>query len=180
MVIEVTVTGKNIEKLTKRINDRAAIRAWDDANWVALRMEHHVVDIVSREFRNDRADDRRKKGTTKLINSFQGYVIGTRGQVPVHAQLGIKPGVNEKKVAALENGSPAHWIDPGEKGWLSFPRDVTDEGTLENLAGRIRSRNAYGRGPKFATNEPVFHPGNRAYRFMERARDRARRDLRNR
>lgn len=180
MVIKVEIKNADLKRLNKRLTDRAAVRAYNVATFAAQAMEEEVVDIVEYYFVNDRPPSRRKTNQTKLINSFRGFVRGTRGELPVDAVLGLKPGANEKKVAALEHGSSPHIIqgDP----WLAWPRDVTEEGTLENLPARSRIRNAIGTGPRsfFATRNPVYHPGNAAYGFMAQARQRVRHMIRDR
>lgn len=180
MVIKVEIKNADLKRLNKRLTDRAAVRAFNEATFAAKVMEEEVVDIVGYYFNNERQGKRHKKGTTHLINSFRGFVRGVRGSLPVNAVLGIKPGVNEKKVAALEYGSPPHEIKGNP--WLAFPRDVAEEGILENEAARRRIRNALGTGPKsqFATRNPVQHPGNAGYFFMKQARERARRALKSR
>lgn len=181
MVLNVSIKNADLKRLENRLTDRAAVRAYNVATTAAKIMEEEVVDIVGFYFINDRPGGeggRRKKGTTKLINSFRGFVRGTRGELPVDAVLGLKPGVNEKKVAALEHGSPPHVIQ-GEP-WLFFPRGPGEEGTLDDFGARQRIIQAYGFGRKsgFATQQPIHHPGNVAYRFMAQARERARRRIR--
>lgn len=178
MVLRVQITGSDLKRLNRRLTDRAAVRAHNVATTAAEIMEEEVVDIVRFYFVNDRPPTRRKSHAIKLVNSFRGFVEGERGQLPVTAVLGIKRGVNEKKVAALEHGSPPHFI-VGQP-WLAFPRSVNEEGTLDNLKARDRIRAAYGGGrkSKFATQTPIFHPGNIAYNFMKQARDRARQRIR--
>jgi hypothetical protein len=183
-MINVTITSGDLRKLEKTLTDRAAVRAYKVAEFAAGQLEEEVVDIVKYYFVNDRPPVRRKKGATHLVNSFVGRVEGVRGQLPVNAVLAIKRGVNEKKVAALEYGSPSHEIKGNP--WLAFPRSVLGEGTLDDLEARSRIRNAYGgRGPRggknyFATQGVIMHPGNKAYNFMKQARDRVRRTLRTR
>lgn len=188
-MINVTIKNNDLKRLEKSLTDRAAVRAFNVATFAAKQMEVEVVDIVKFYFVTDRTGKRHKKGTTHLVNSFQGKVVGTRGQLPVDAVLGIKRGVNEKKIAALEHGSPPHEIPPGEGGWLAFPRSVLNRGELgtkSQLARASQIRNAYGaKGPRggknmFATPNPVQHPGNLAYHFMAQARQRVRQMLRSR
>lgn len=182
-MINVTIKSGDLKRLEKTLTDRAAVRAFNVATFAADQMVEEVQDIIEFYFVTDRPPERRKPNTIKLINSFEGHVNGVRGHLPVDAVLGLKRGVNEKKVAALEHGSPPHLIQGNP--WLAWPRDVTEEGTLSNLTARSRVRNAYGRpgrgGNKFfATRNPVPHPGNAAYNFMAQARQRVRHMLRDR
>lgn len=64
-----------------------------------------VVDIVSDELPR-REGDRHKANTTHLEDSFTYHIIqGGDGGFPMTLELTIKPGVNAKKVAALEFGA---------------------------------------------------------------------------
>jgi hypothetical protein len=184
-MINVTITSKDLRRLEKTLTDRAAVRAYNVATFAANAMEEEVKDIIEYYFVTDRPANRRKGGM-RLINSFEGVVEGTRGQLPVDAVLRAKRGADKAKILSLNNGSAAHWISPSEEGWLAWPRDVLEEGNLNDPPQRGQIRQAYGkpstRGNRyFATRQPVFHPGNPTpYQFMEQARQRVRHMIRDR
>jgi hypothetical protein len=187
MVIRVSVSPLAASSLERKVTRAAANRAFRTATFLADRMEIHVVQVVREKFVTDRPSGgklpRHKKNTPHLINSFRGFVEGGPNDLPIDAVLGIKRGVNEKKIAALEYGSPPHAMQGVP--WLAWPRDVSEEGFLDREDQRRRLRNAYGRpgrgGNKiFATQEIIVHPGNKPYGMMAEARRRARQDLKRR
>jgi hypothetical protein len=183
-MIRVQISDADMRRLTERITQRAAVRAYNEAVWAARQMEIEVVNILEASpLILDRPPERRKAYATHLVNSFQGRVVGTRGQLPVVAVLGIKPGVNEKKIAALEYGSPSHEIS-GPNG-LAFPRRPRGDSPDQRVRGGLRStraaygrRTSTGRADLFWTDTPVIHPGNRGYHFMRDARRRVKRMIR--
>lgn len=159
---EVKITKQTIDRLTKNFQGDQAEKVWDLATQAGPIMEKEVVEIIKSEMFWDRSPHRRHPHTIKLVNSFVAVIDGRRGDLAVQSRLTHKRGVNAKKIAALEFGSPPHEIS-GPNG-LKFPRGEVGE--------LNRARNAYGKNNYFTPN-PVVNPGFEGYHMMRRARDHA-------
>lgn len=95
-----------------------------EAHQLAARLEAEAIKLT-RERTEERTGDRHKPNTTHLVNSWRGVVTRIGNRLVV--SLTIKPGVNAKKVAAIEygaqrpyeirarNGNRMVW-EPGENG----------------------------------------------------------------
>lgn len=168
---EITLSQRSLGTL-EAVMTAAAIRTANTTARVAAEgMEREVVAIIKREMFWDRAPRRRKTQTTKLVNSFVGVVEG-EGTTRVTARLTLKSGVNAKKVAALEYGSPPHEISP--RGW-----DGEDDGGGSDFLwfpdprqARGPAWNAY--GPNNFRTKVVVHPGRAGFHMMRRAREHVR------
>lgn len=163
--VEVRIPERTLKKLADTIQRDQAEKVWQLATRAAPIMETEVVKIIKAEMFWDRDPDRRKPHTTKLVNSFVAVVDGRRGLPNVAARLTTKPGVNAKKVAALEHGYGSHEIPPGRNGFLGFPRSELEDAVNQ-------ARNAYGRN-NFVTKNSVVNPGHEGFHMMRRARDHA-------
>lgn len=162
----VTVDVASFSRLEAAARRKAAEAAWKQQERAAQVMLSTVNEAVRRDFVYDRSPHRRKKGTTKLINSFTTRVDGTRGRFPVKAVLTIKPGVNAKKIAALNYGTnKTYTINPRNSPKLRFPK----AGGKNAKWGNPKFLNAYGennRAVLTVSREPFD-----GKHFMEEARD---------
>jgi hypothetical protein len=137
-------------------------------------MEEECVRIVEAKFNNNRGPEDRKANTTKLINSFQGRVDGVRGQMPVSSILGIKRGVNEKKIAAIEYGVDHDYpITPGR---VSASARRAGLAGLRGVAKKTLRWYDFEAG-KDRYAEQVTHKAFRGTHMMRDARRNALRDL---
>lgn len=110
---------------TTRAAARAAERELVEIGeaWVA-----EVTKIVQEEL--PRRDGRRHKtNTTHLDQSFQYRIrTGPDGGFPMRLELTVKPGVNSKKIAALEFGNPGTYTITARNAehlrWGSAPGDL--------------------------------------------------------
>lgn len=120
-------------------------------------MVREVVRIVQSKYQR-RPPDRRKRNTTHLDESFTFKVLrGNKpGGYPFRIELTTKPGVNAKKVAALNDGSPPHEILPRP------PKQALKWSSPDGGTTIVR---------KVGPNTTRIHPGNAPGRFMEQARD---------
>lgn len=123
-----------------------------------------VTKIVQAELPR-RDGDRHKRNTTHLDQSFQYRIIeGPNDGFPMRLELTTKPGVNAKKIAALEFGNPDHDIPKGRKTiplrWGDAPGDLSKEAAF---MGQVRWTST---GPNSKGK------AGRGYGFMRRARDR--------
>lgn len=175
----VSISARSIDGVAADLSQRAAGRNYNRAIRAARLLEDNVEAIVRTDFDNARPPERRKPGI-KLINSFKGEVVGARGDARVAARLTIKPGVNAKKIGALEHGSPPHRIAPsgvviGGRGNLSRSRaSLRRNPGLAAFGVADTQRLRFPDSRTGAEVAPLFvnHPGNRAYRMMRRARQR--------
>jgi len=135
-------------------------------------MVNEARSIVQKELVPDRIPARRKPGP-RLVNSFRYEVIGT--EFPIRIRLySIK---NQKAVAALNYGSRPHFIQATKGNGLFFPqpgsgRIVQAYATPQGGKGTLASRFVFIRRP-----QPVQHPGNKAYGFLEQAQENVKRKV---
>lgn len=127
-----------------------------------------VTSIVQRELPR-RDGSRHKRNTTHLENSFQYRIVeGPNDGFPMRLELTTKPGVNAKKIAALEYGVPGtHQIKARRTQYLRWgdaPGDLHRPFTKE-VTWKPDGPNSHG---KIAGG----------YGFMRRARDRVLRQSR--
>lgn len=137
--------------------------------------------VVSTELVNDRPPLRRKKGARHLLGGISAEVEWDGVGFPV-TLVGRAIG-DQHKIGALEFGSPPHRIRAVNAEFLIFPStkgvatEVGRGGSIIRLESgkrptpRARAQ-AYRSGGRVQTKE-VRHPGNRAYRFLERGLERA-------
>lgn len=153
----VRTRGRDVAEFEQQTLRAQALAAEREAEQMGRQMVEEVVSIVQRRYER-RPVDRRKVNTTHLDESFTFRVLrGNKpGGFPFRVELTIKPGVNAKKVAALNNGSPPHEIRPRPPRTKLAWKNVSGGTTIVPQVGPPTTR---------------IHPGNAGGRFMEQARD---------
>ncbi len=160
----VTISSATLVKVIAQSRTQARPAARREAEAFGREWEVQVREIVRAEL--PRRDGRRhKENTTHLENSFQTRVVeGPNGGFPMRLELTTKPGVNAKKVAALEFGNNKTYPITAKKTkylrWGGVPGDL-ETPFLETVVWRNDGPNSHGR----------LKGG---YHFMERARDQVR------
>lgn len=129
----------------------------DDA---VRRAEAHIAEDLITD-RPGGPTGRRKSGARRLKGSIRVQVIdGGDGTFPFTIRLSSR--AEEKKVAALEFGAPAHTIAARNADQLWLPKAIKG-----NKASQAYTTTKFPAGPE------VEHPGNKAYRFMTRGLEEA-------
>lgn len=154
-----TLTQTSVDAIAARMEANAAhearIMAEADGRAMVALCEEYAAEL------EPRTGNRHKANTTHLANSFTYRVHQPRpGNFPITVELTIKPGVNAKKIAALEYGVKGeHTITAGTKNpdakylrWGNAPGDLTTP-FKRSVTWRPTGKIATG------------------YHFMERARD---------
>lgn len=135
---------------------------------------------VQRMLATDRSGYRRKPGTRRLLGSFYAVVDLESDRMSV----GLRSRANQKKVAALEFGSPYHLILANDKPLMiqstgdRRAASIQADGSvvrLERFTGK-KTRRQQGaastrKGSLRNLGEATHHPGNPAYGFMQKAVD---------
>lgn len=162
-MINVTIRVREVD-MQRHIAARLAERRRAVAIQAARMMVNEVESIISNEFHNDRPVHRRKAGSMKLINSFEGAIAEHPNTVD--AILRPKAGADTAKIAALD------------KGWEPFTQD-NDVG-FSFPDPRIKgNNNVYGTN-NFFTWGPVENRGREGAHFLRRAKRRVAQRLRSR
>lgn len=155
----VTITQTSVDAIAARMVANAAHEARIMAEADGQAMVALCVEYASEL--EERTGNRHKANTTHLKNSFTYKVHQPRpGQFPITVELTTKPGVNAKKIAALEFGvKQEHTITAGTRTpgakylrWGTAPGDLTTpfkKSVTWKPTGKIQQ----------------------GYHFMERARD---------
>lgn len=148
---------------------------------LAQRMADDIVEetnrIIEEEFVTDRPSTRRKGMARHLKGSIR-VDVDNDGSFPV--RLTVRSLAEKQKVKALEEGAGGHVIRAANAENLVFP---STKGRASNAdprrPGTRARRQAYGPGrgprggkPRMVVTPEVYHPGNKPYRFMQRALDR--------
>jgi hypothetical protein len=141
--------------------DRAARRQLGPVvRQVGERIVETAQDMMADELENDRPESRRNasRGRGHMIESFRvGAPDLSGGRVRV-VLLNTSPAFK-----FIEKGTPEHEIT----GRLAFPRATTSQGGGQYAV----------HGIPFIVTDSVNHPGNRAYKFLERATEEHKHDI---
>ncbi len=157
----VTISQGTVDKIIAQTRTQARPKARAELEAFGTEWEVKVREIVQAELPR-RDGVRHKTNTTHLENSFQARVVeGPNGGFPMRLELTTKPGVNAKKIAALEFGiKGTHPITAKRTKYLRWgdvPGDLEGSG-FKTVTWRSDGPNAHGK----------IQGG---YHFMERARD---------
>ncbi len=154
----VTISQGTVDKIIAQTRTQARPKARAELEAFGTEWEVKVREIVQAELPR-RDGVRHKTNTTHLENSFQARVVeGPNGGFPMRLELTTKPGVNAKKIAALNFGVP----------------DEHDIPTVPKTDGYLRWGDAAGDLRARGQTQVRWKPTGRikdGYHFMERARD---------
>lgn len=187
--VRVTRTLNNQSAFARSVEQATAKAAFKQLSAVVDEAENEAKRVVSTELVNDRTGYRRKKGAARLLNGIQVVLDQPNGPGTFPVNMIGKARGDQKKIAALEFGSPPHSIEPNEADRLVFPSSGDARSTsraadgsvirLESGKASLRARqqglaknNRLAR-QKLVKADYVEHPGNRAYGFLRRGMERA-------
>lgn len=180
--VEVTRSLSSSSSFARQVEAAAAKQAVKKLNAVTDAAEVEANRIIAAKLVIDRGEFRHKKGTQHLYGTVKVTVEWDGRSFPV-TLVAKATGGNQKKIAALEYGSPPHVISARNVPNLAFPstRGVATEvgrgGSVVRLEpGRSpspraqsqarTSNNPLSRSLRLAKPVSVNHPGNRAYHFL--------------
>lgn len=126
---------------------------------------------IAADFDNARPPERRRRPGSRHLAGSMRY----RVHVPApgaFATVELYSEADPERVAALEFGSPPHEITGSP---LAFPRGGAEIRPPRGLASREGP--TFGRRDQLTVVPSVQHPGNRPYRFMDRALKQAIREI---
>jgi hypothetical protein len=146
---------------------------------VAEEVVTEVEKIIEDDFVTDRDPSRRKKGSKKLKGSIRSEVLWDGKSFPITIRVWSL--ANSKKVGALEQGSPQHYIPLSPKSgatpndFIYFPRTRDAFGIplsgSPGVYGKMGKAGG-GRAGQVVKMTQTWHSGNNAFRFMRRGVDR--------
>lgn len=156
----VTISQGTVAKIVAQTRTQAAPAARAELSALGREWEREVREIVQSELPR-RDGVRHKTNTTHLEESFQYRIVeGPNKGFPMRLELTTKPGVNAKKIAALNFGiKGTHPITAKRTKYLRWGDQPGDlEGVFKSVTWRGDGPNSHGK----------IQGG---YHFMERARD---------
>jgi hypothetical protein len=126
----ITFTSRSREQLVQAVRGQARPVVRRDLEEMGEEWEREIQKIINRDVLRRRDGVRHKANTTHLENSFTHRIEeGPNDGFPMRLVLTTKPGVNSKKIGALEHGNPPHFIPKQPKSdgflrWGTAPGDI--------------------------------------------------------
>jgi hypothetical protein len=191
--LSVSIGPRGVAAFARAATRREAQRTFRRADRIGNQFALNVEDIVRRDFITNRPPHRRKTGELRLVNSFGYRVTGGPDDFPITVELDLRPGANERKIAALNFGwapfETEGGVFPGGKRVRPAETYTTRTGKTRRRRARIyqgkaarlypnsKQRNAFGPNDTMPQG-PMMDPGFRGKHFMQRAKRRTLADVR--